>query len=210
MNSKADAGSRFGLVLAARRDLCLDFVNTLAWRGSTPSESLHTIADVAAWCASSGAILAGALEDPAGWAAMRPGRAVALFREAIEIRESLYSVFHAIASGGHPAEQDLSAINGWLERTPRRKALRMAAAGFGWAAGSARVTDAPTLLAPVLWSAGDLLTGNQLARVRECANSKCLWIFLDESKNGTRRWCSMSACGNRAKAHRHYARKKAG
>ena len=68
-------------------------------------------------------------------------------------------------------------------------------------------TDA-ALLAPALWSAGDLLTGPQLARVRECANDKCLWLFLDESKNGTRRWCSMSACGNRAKAHRHYLRSK--
>jgi predicted RNA-binding Zn ribbon-like protein len=46
--------------------------------------------------------------------------------------------------------------------------------------------------------------------VRECANDKCLWLFLDDSKNGTRRWCSMSACGNRAKAHRHYARLKRG
>jgi predicted RNA-binding Zn ribbon-like protein len=48
-----------------------------------------------------------------------------------------------------------------------------------------------------------------LARVRHCANERCLWLFLDDSKSGTRRWCSMSACGNRAKAHRHYARQKA-
>ena len=86
----------------------------------------------------------------------------------------------------------------------------MTGGGFGWAVGSARFTDAAALLAPVLWSTGDLLAGNQLARVRECANSNCLWVFIDESKNGTRRWCSMSACGNRAKAHRHYTRKKAG
>ena len=51
--------------------------------------------------------------------------------------------------------------------------------------------------------------GERLDRVRRCANDVCLWLFLDDSKSGNRRWCSMSACGNRAKAHRHYARKKA-
>src|SRR5487761_522058 len=64
-----------------------------------------------------------------------------------------------------------------------------------------------SLLAPVIWSAGDLLTGERLARVRLCANEKCRWLFLDDSKAGTRRWCAMRACGNRAKAHRHYMRK---
>jgi predicted RNA-binding Zn ribbon-like protein len=45
-------------------------------------------------------------------------------------------------------------------------------------------------------------------RVRRCANEKCLWLFVDESKNGTRRWCDMTACGNRAKARRHYLKIK--
>ena len=55
-----------------------------------------------------------------------------------------------------------------------------------------------------------MLVGNQLDRVRQCANPDCGWLFLDNSKSGNRRWCSMSACGNRAKAHRHYLRKKNG
>ena len=55
---------------------------------------------------------------------------------------------------------------------------------------------------------GDLLAGPRRLRVRQCANPQCQWLFLDDSKSGTRRWCSMSACGNRAKAHRHYLRVK--
>ncbi|CAM5442198.1 hypothetical protein SAVIM338S_02652 [Streptomyces avidinii] len=43
-------------------------------------------------------------------------------------------------------------------------------------------------------------------RIRECASEACVLHFHDTSRNGTRRWCSMSACGNRAKASRHYAR----
>jgi predicted RNA-binding Zn ribbon-like protein len=48
------------------------------------------------------------------------------------------------------------------------------------------------------------------ARIRQCANPKCLWMFVDASKAGTRRWCDMNACGNRAKAQRHYHRSKQG
>lgn len=43
-------------------------------------------------------------------------------------------------------------------------------------------------------------------RIRRCAHEACVLRFFDTSRNGTRRWCSMAACGNRAKASRHYAR----
>ena len=65
------------------------------------------------------------------------------------------------------------------------------------------------LLSPVLWSAADILVSADLKRLRQCANKRCLWLFFDDSKNRTRRWCSMQACGNRAKAQRHYLRQKA-
>ncbi|WP_328871404.1 CGNR zinc finger domain-containing protein [Streptomyces sp. NBC_00287] len=45
-------------------------------------------------------------------------------------------------------------------------------------------------------------------RIRACAHDDCVLHFFDTSRNGTRRWCSMAACGNRAKASRHYARTK--
>jgi predicted RNA-binding Zn ribbon-like protein len=196
------------LVLTPRRDLCLDFANTLAWRGSAPSESLHGLPDLLRWCASSGSLLAGAIEGSESWADRHPAQAAAIFRGAIAIREAIYRIFHAAASGNAPADDDLSALNRALKETPARSALQHVGAGFGWRVEARRPATASTVLAPALWSAGDLLTGPQLARVRECANDKCLWLFLDESKNGTRRWCSMSACGNRAKAHRHYARLK--
>ena len=196
--------------MAPRHDLCLDFANTLAWRGSKPSESLHGLPDLVQWCASSGGLLAGSVEDCGLWAKRRPAEAEAVFRHAIAVREAIYCIFHAVASGSAPAAGDLSELNRALKETPARSALQPVDGGFAWRVEGVRRMTVPALLAPMLWSAGDLLTGPQLARVRECANDKCLWLFLDESKNGTRRWCSMSACGNRAKAHRHYARRKGG
>jgi len=57
-------------------------------------------------------------------------------------------------------------------------------------------------------SASTLLVSQGLRRVRECAGEKCDWLFLDASRNRSRRWCDMAACGNRAKAQRNYARRR--
>jgi predicted RNA-binding Zn ribbon-like protein len=64
------------------------------------------------------------------------------------------------------------------------------------------------MLWPVARSAADLLTSQEQSRVRECAASDCGWLFLDLSRNRSRRWCDMETCGNRTKARRHYARSK--
>jgi predicted RNA-binding Zn ribbon-like protein len=61
----------------------------------------------------------------------------------------------------------------------------------------------------VLWSVADLLASDKLASVKRCANEECRYLFLDDSKSGSRRWCSMASCGNRAKARRHYHRTQA-
>ena len=64
-------------------------------------------------------------------------------------------------------------------------------------------------LRPIVRSAAELLVSDQLDRVRECDGARCTWLFLDQSRNRSRRWCSMETCGNRAKARRHYRRTKA-
>jgi predicted RNA-binding Zn ribbon-like protein len=122
---------------------------------------------------------------------------------AITLREAIHRSFGATASGGAPAAADLAALNAALAAAPARQRIRMG----GWDVGSPD-PSAAALLAPVLWSAADLLVGGQLDRVRRCANPECGWLFLDNSKSGNRRWCSMTACGNRAKAHRHYMRRR--
>jgi predicted RNA-binding Zn ribbon-like protein len=54
----------------------------------------------------------------------------------------------------------------------------------------------------VVRAASDLLTSDALARVRQCADGSCAWLFLDTTRNRTRRWCDMKACGNRNKVRR--------
>ena len=206
----ADPSEHFaGILLKTRMETCLDLANTLAYRGSDPSESLHGFAELLKWGNDTGVIPANRANDLRAWSDRHPKRAVECFNEAIGLREKIYRVFHAIASGGNPDKADLDLLNRALRAAPSRVTLGREAGDFGWQVEESK-PSAVSLLAPVLWSAADLLVGPQLAKLRECSNEKCLWLFLDDSKNGTRRWCSMQSCGNRAKAHRHYLRQKGG
>ncbi len=174
----------------SRPDLCLDFVNTRYYRGqATPTETLNAPADLATWAKAGKAPSAGE------------------FEAALALREMIYRLFDAQAQGKAAAPRDLEALNQALAQAPARTTLKRGRNGYSWDV-NAKSGTALALLAPVIWSAGDLLTGPRLDRVRRCANPECGWLFLDDSRAGQRRWCSMSACGNRAKARRHYHRSK--
>jgi len=67
--------------------------------------------------------------------------------------------------------------------------------------------DLDRMLWPIVRSAAELLTSGDLRKVRQCAREGCDWLFVDASKNHSRRWCSMNMCGSRVKARRYYQRK---
>jgi len=178
-----------------RPDLCLEFADTRYWRGQAqPTETLNGPDDLATWVGSN-------VSKEAKPLSRRE------FERALELREAVYRLFDATARGKAPAAADLAVLNEALAAAPARRLLRRERNGFAWDVDM-RGSTALGQLAPVLWSAGDLLTGPKLDRVKRCANPECGWLFLDDSRAGRRRWCSMSACGNRAKARRHYHKSK--
>ena len=199
------AGS--SLLVAPRRELCLDFANTLSYRGGDAQESLNDFGELVRWCAANALLTRDVCARALRWSDQRPEQAAAIFADAISIREASYRIFFAIAAGRTSEPRAVAAVNRSLNAAPARRVLVRGATGFGWRVDRDGLS-APTLLAPVLWAAGDLMVSPDTTRLRHCANDKCLWLFLDDSKNGSRRWCSMQACGNRAKAHRHYLRSK--
>jgi predicted RNA-binding Zn ribbon-like protein len=192
------------LISGAREDACLAYANTLSWRGrEAPVETLGDFDDLLGWTAETAGLERAGLQALESWARDHPARAAELFSRALALREVIYRVFSALACGDPASDEDLAGLNAALADVPARDRLARTDAGYAWRIEPARIT-ASALLAPVVWSAGDLMVGDHLKRVRLCANEKCLWLFLDESKAGTRRWCDMASCGNRAKARRHY------
>lgn len=196
------------LISDLRPDLCLSYVNTLSWRGSAaPSEALHDLAGLLAWLQTSAGVDATAARRIASLARKQPKTAAQTFAEALALRETLYRLLSAIAADTPLRRQDFARLQQALAHAPARRGLVSPASGYAWQIDGMRLA-ASHLLAPVLWSAGDLLIAsgrpNTRHRLRQCANDKCLWLFLDDSRNTSRRWCDMASCGNRAKARRHY------
>jgi predicted RNA-binding Zn ribbon-like protein len=194
------------LIPAPGPALCLAFVNTLTWRGSAaPSESLRDLEALLAWVERQAGPGAGALDGLRAWAASHVPDAARLFVDAIALRETIFRAFESVAAGASPRDADFAALSEAIAAAPPRQRLVRRGESYAWRM-AAPGPAAPQLLAPVLWSAADLLLESSRRRIRQCANEKCLWLFIDESKSGTRRWCDMTACGNRAKAQRHYAK----
>ncbi len=168
-------------------NLALDFTNTVEFRASERQiDFLHTYDHLVAWC------------DAAGSAASDSQRE-AEFERALTLRAALYHIFTSHIEQQEPAEADLETLNAALAKILRR--IKPENGGFKWI-GSQR-----DLLAPIALAAADLLTSDDLRRVRQCPN--CGWLFVDTSRNHSRRWCSMDFCGSQMKSRRQYARRKA-
>jgi predicted RNA-binding Zn ribbon-like protein len=205
-----ERGPSVPLSATPQADTCLDYANTRMWRGTaTPVEVLDTLPALLDWIAGPAGLSEGTVASLRAWADADPARAGALLAEAVALRELVYRVLAAVGAGARVAEADLAALNKAVAEAPPRARLARLSGGYGWEADPVAPT-APALLAPVLWSVADLLVQAARHRLRQCANPECGWLFIDASKNGTRRWCDMTACGNRAKARRHYERSKAG
>jgi len=106
-----------------------------------------------------------------------------------------------VAAGAEPAGPDLGKVNDAIAKAAATARLVWTGDRFAWSA-SVKDVGLDLILWRIALSAQRFLDGEGLDRLREC--ERCSWLFLDRSKNGRRRWCRMDACGNRAKAARHY------
>lgn len=180
--------------------LCLDFANTVNRRPAPDRRDLlEDFAALAAWSREAGLLSASRARAAIQCAALSPARAQAELRRAKALREAIYDTCSAIAAGKTPGAPQVAALNESLARILAGSKLVSQGRGLAWTRD-----DNSGLLDDALWavarSAADLLTSPAaLAQVRECAADTCGWLFLDRSKNGSRRWCDMKVCGNRAK-----------
>ncbi len=186
---------------------CLDFSDTVDWRNTDhPEESLHSYIDLVTWSQSMHLLTAHEAEHLLQEARHHSKEADTVFHQAINLREAIYRIFSALTHRKTPQNADLNILNATLTRGMAQARLTIVGTAdihWGW-------TGQESALERILWvvarSAAELLTSEKLCLVRECEGPGCGWLFLDLSKNHSRRWCNMETCGNRAKANRHYQR----
>jgi predicted RNA-binding Zn ribbon-like protein len=167
--------------------LLLDLVNTVSWRldETRRIDRLSGLPALAVWSSAVGLV-------------GRPGT----LQQVKAVREAAYRVLRPIARGQEPSRADLTVLQRFVvDSLSQARPV-----------GTARLLDwEPSELPDVLaLAAARLLEREDLSRLRECQDNDCGWLFLDRSKNGSRRWCSSGDCGNRARARRHYQRTHGG
>jgi len=188
--------------------LCLDYANTLDNRTDVhPQELLNSYNDLVLWSQQ-----ADVLTEKEAWrllekAAQRPSEATRVLKRAVEVREAIFRIFKAIAEDESPEDEDLITLSAMVAEAQKHAQIVPNTNGFRWDWTDKR-SDLDCMLWPGVRSAADFLTSDDLETVRVCASDSCDWLFIDTSKNHSRRWCNMKSCGNREKARRFYTRKK--
>ena len=188
--------------------LCLDLANTVSWRvGGRPIERLTRYLDLVSWARQAGVLTDPEVRRLAAEARRRRHAAARVLKRAQALREAIYRVFSNISQRRAPAAPDLATLNAELADALGRLRLTGTSGAFAleWPGDAAALER---VLWPVARSAADLLTSNDLELLKRCPAVDCGWIFLDLTRNRSRRWCKMQVCGNRAKARRSYARRK--
>ena len=211
------ADSLAGTMRLVGGDPALDFVNTVGGRRARggPSgagsvvqdDKLGGYDDLLAWARHA------ALLDEEGARALarggrrRPGEASAVLSQAVSTREALHRTLVSLMRGETPRARDLSTLNMEITALRARERLVPGAEGLRWEpAETGGRLDA--VLWPVWRAAAALLTSGDVSRLRECGGEGCGWLFLDRSRNRSRRWCTMEDCGNVSKVRRFRQRRR--
>jgi len=204
-NTLRDAGT---LELIGGR-LCLDFANTVSTRiDSLRRDYLTCYGDLLEWSRHAGILKNGEVKRFRMEAHRHPVNANRVLHAAILIRETIYRIFSAIAHQKKPSASDMALLNSALSKALHRTQILPKGQGFewGWKDADHTLND---MLWPIVRSAADLLTSPQIIRIRQCSRREgCDWLFMDMSKNQSRRWCSMTLCGSLDKARRYYYRNR--
>lgn len=184
--------------------LCLDFANTVDWHASShPSDNLPTYERLVEWAYGVALLDQDQVQHLLALAETDPEASARALADAVALREAIYRLFSAW-NGRRPFNQsDLGIVNHWLGQAAAHSELVRSEEGFvrAWLTNGGQFT---WLLWPIAASAGRLLLSPEREQVKECEDDRgCGYLFLDVSRNRSRRWCSMESCGNRAKVRRH-------
>ncbi len=185
--------------------LCLDFANTLSWRRmAEPTERLRSAPDLASWARQAGVISRAAERRLNADLRGHPDRAARWLGEARRLRDSIFEVFAAHSEGREPSPAVMATLERWIREAVRNSRLVSRGDTYEWQVRA--VAPTREIVLRVALSAEALLRSGDLARVGQCSGRDCRWLWVDHTRNQSRRWCDMAVCGNRAKAHRHHVR----
>ena len=188
----------------------LDLVNSLdnRFRADGPNENLVHYNDLLRFLNEIGLLDAPKIRLLDKTASNTASTADQVLRQVRELREATAEVFYAAMEKRTPPATAIKTLEGYFRATARHRELHWDNQHnhMAWAWDAAAETDPNLPVWLLAQSVSDILLSPDATRVKTCAVDTCRWLFLDTSKNHTRRWCNMKVCGNRMKARRFQAR----
>lgn len=186
--------------------LCLDFANTVYGRPTkAPRDYMKSYGDLVSWARQGGLIDVRDADRLVRPLPAHPDAHTTLFGRAVALREAIYLTFSRLAAREDPRPDDIEILNQELAQAMMRPRIVRQGSTFLWAWDDPGGLDGRVLY-PVVRSGAELLTSTEHGALRECAADNCGWLFMDGSRNQSRRWCDMKTCGNRAKVRRYHER----
>jgi len=185
------------------KPVSLEFANTVHWHASQhPQDTLRSYPDLVSWAHEAGLTTDRQARQLVGLAQAQPGAARRALDRALRLREAIYRIFIAVIHDKPVGATDLDALNAVVKKLGGDAQIKRTRSGFVWA-WRTDGGDLESFLDPIALSAANLLLSEKHQWVGQCADDRgCGWLFLDTSKNHSRRWCDMNDCGNRAKQRR--------
>ncbi len=191
--------------------VCLDFTNTVGEmpRGQHERDDLTRYTDLVSWSQQANLVTENEAEVLRRKAACNEGEALAVLRRAHTLREAIYHIFTALIAGQQPVGSDLETLNKELRKGTTGASLVLTQGSFEWK-WEKEETALDSMLGPIARSAATLLTSDERTLVRQCANPRCEWLFVDTTKNHRRQWCRTTVCGNCVRVRRYRQRQHDG
>ena len=189
-------------------NVAADLANTTSNRyAGDRHERIQTYADLIEFARHAG-LLRPSLSRKLMTAAERcPDRATLIYRRTVALREAVWGAFSNVASGREPSADDVAVISREAADAMAHAQVTKTSDGYAWEWPDG--DDLARPLWPIARAASDMLTDPTIrGHVRECADDTCAWLFVDHTKNHSRRWCDMNGCGTRNKVREFRQRQK--
>src|SRR5439155_13763684 len=189
-------------------DLSTDFTNTRSGLYDGPGhEHLQTYADVVEFLRLADALRTSDAKALLARAERDPVKAAHVLKRAIALRDAIWRSFSRIAHEKEPAREDIELLGAEAADAFAHSRVMKTASGFEWL--WPETDDLARVIWPVARAASDVLTNErERTLLRECADDTCAWLFVDRTKNHSRRWCDMNGCGTRNKVREFRQRQR--
>lgn len=201
-----DPGEYKGTYKLIGGEVCFDFTNTVSWRETDhPHEWLDSFENLSRWAKITGVLETKDANKLLQTLKNSEKEGKTKLAQLRKTREFLFGLFSCLAHQGPIPGDDLQKLSTLAQKARNHQVLISSPSGYQWSWAS-DISPMDQLLYSIIQSASEVITQGDLTRIKQCPS--CQWLYMDLSKNKSRRWCTMEDCGNRHKVNAFNRNKK--